>query len=364
MKQILAFIVLLTASMASVAKPSTITDVLGREMTLELPAQRVIVGSYGEDYMAIGTVASYDKVVGMSKGIWEKWRPENWAMYVKHRPSLATLPDVGKVDTQTFSIEKVISLNPDVVLLAEWQYKGLGADIQRMESAGIKVVVVDYNAQTVARHIKSTLIIGQLTGQNERAKKIANEYQQAIQLVKDRVKQAQVAKPKIYIEFGFTGPDEYGYTYGKNMWGAMADIAQGDNIAAPYIEWWGHLNPEQVLASKPDVIIISGTEFGKNDTAVILGQNVDRKTTQERLKLYTKRAGWSSLPAVKNQRIYGIYHGACRTIMDAYMIQYIAKALYPELFNDIQPEQEYINFYHKYLPIKPEGTFAVSLSES
>ena len=69
------------------AQVTTVTDVLGREVTLDLPAKRVVLGGYGEDYMAIGTEKAFDHVVGMSKGIWEKWRPANWAM---RRPLNAT----------------------------------------------------------------------------------------------------------------------------------------------------------------------------------------------------------------------------------------------------------------------------------
>ncbi|WP_083601772.1 ABC transporter substrate-binding protein [Vibrio quintilis] len=343
------------------AQTQTITDVLGRKVTLDLPAKRVILGGYGEDYMAIGTEKAYDHVVGMSKGIWEKWRPANWAMYVKHRPSLATLPDVGKVDAQTFSLEKVISLQPDLLVLANWQFKALGSEVSRIEQAGIPVVVIDYNAQTLERHLQSTRIIGQITGQEKRAEKIAREYQQMVQLIADRLAKHKLPKPKIYAEFGFPGVDEYGYTFGKNMWGAMSEMAGGTNISKPFIEWWGHLNPEQVLAAKPDVILITGYEFGSNPTSMIIGQDVDRQTALARLAGYKQRPGWNSLPAVKNNRMIGLYHGACRSILDGPMIQYIAKALYPEVFADLDPEAAYLNFYQQYLPVQPAGAFAVGL---
>ncbi|HDV0904339.1 TPA: ABC transporter substrate-binding protein [Vibrio fluvialis] len=345
------------------AQVTTVTDVLDRQVTLDLPAKRVVLGFYGEDYMAIGTEKSFDNVVGMSKGIWEKWRPANWAMYVAHRPSLETLPDVGKVDTQTFSVEKVISLNPDLLVLADWQFKGLGNDVNRIEDAGIPVIVIDYNAQTVERHVQSTLIIGQITGQEARAEKIAKQYQDMVQLVADRLAKANLPKPTIYAEFGFPGTKEYGYTFGKNMWGAMSEMAGGENISKPFVEWWGHLNPEQVLAAQPDVLLITGYEFGGADDAMVIGQDVDRATALARLKGYKQRLGWYSLPAVKNNRMISIYHGACRSILDGPMIQFIAKALYPDLFNDLDPEAEYINFYKEYLPVTPTGTFAVSLSE-
>lgn len=145
--------------------------------------------------------------------------------------------------------------------------------------------------------------------------------------------------------------------------GRDADHTGGDNIAAPYVEWWGPMNPEQVLASAPEVIVIAGTESGKAGGAMLMGQGIDRQTAVNRLKGFIKRPGWSALPAVKQKRVYGIYQGASRSILDASMTQYLAKALYPAVFSDLDPEQAYFNFYRQYLPVVPEGTFAVRMTE-
>jgi ABC-type Fe3+-hydroxamate transport system substrate-binding protein len=357
--KIVGLAALLFASL-SFAQTTTVTDVLDREVTFDAPAQRVIVGFYPEDYMAIGTEAAYDKVVGMSKYIWQA-RSANWEMYTKHRPSLADIPGIGRVDTKTFSVEKVISLNPDLIMLADWQFKGLGADVDRLEQAGIPVIVVDYNAQTLARHVKSTHIIGVITGQQERAAKIADDYTKNMTMITERLAKANLPKSRIYTEFGAAGVNEIGYTFGKNMWGAIATMAGGDNISAPYVEWWGKLNPEQILASDPQVIVITGYETGNGDDAMLMGQGVEESVAQARLAGFKQRVGWSSLSAVQNNRMFAAYHGACRTILDGAMVQFYAKALYPELFSDLNPEAAYKDFYKKYLPVTPEGTFMTAL---
>lgn len=346
------------------ADVQVIDDILGRKVEVDVPVQRMILGFYAEDYMAIGTEQAFDHVVGLSRDTWKSWRPASWDLYTTYRPSLKTIPDVGEVEAQTFSIEKVLSLKPSAILLADWQYKGLGMDIDRLEEAGIPVVVVDYNAQTLERHVKSTHIIGQLTGQEARADEIASEYEKNLTYIQNRIATSGLKKPRAYIEFGNKGPSQYSFTYGKNMWGAMVTSVGGDNIAAPFVEWWGPINPEQVLASKPEVIFIAGTESGQESAdAMAMGQGVKRKLAVERLKGFTNRPGWPSLPAVKNQRVYGLYQGASRTILDGAMEQYIAKALYPTLFKDLTPEQAYLDFYKKYLPVTPSGTFAVSIKE-
>lgn len=358
-KTLLSFAAL-TVSTSAFAEITTVTDVLGREVTFDAPAKRAIVGFYPEDYMAIGTEAAYDNVVGMSKYIWQA-RSANWDLYVKHRPSLDKIPEIGRVDTNTFSVEKVISLNPDVLMLADWQYKGLGSEIERIEDAGISVVVVDYNAQTLERHIKSTQLIGVITGQKERAEKIANEYKQNLEMISQRLESANLEKPKVYTEYGAAGVNEVGYTFGKNMWGAIATMAGGDNISAPFVEWWGKLNPEQIIVANPDVIVMTGYESGSSDDAMVMGQGVDEELAKQRLAGFKQRIGWSSIAAVKNNRMYAAYHGACRTILDGAMLQFYAKAMYPEQFKDLDPKQAYLDFYAKYLPVTPSGSFVTQL---
>ncbi|WP_201269661.1 ABC transporter substrate-binding protein [Sinorhizobium meliloti] len=345
------------------AEEKTFVDVIGREVKADLPAKRVLLGFYFEDYMAVGREASYDKVVGISREAWEGWRPTSWAKYVAHRPSLDKIPDVGEVEAQTFSIEKVLELKPDIVVLADWQYKGLGLDADRIEDAGIPIAVVDFNAQALERHLDSAWILGLITGEEQRASTIAADYRATVDLIGQRLAKSGKKEPKIYVEFGNKGPAEYSFTYGKNMWGAMATAAGGDNIAAPFVEWWGPINPEQVLASKPDVIVISGTESRKNPTAMLMGEGISKAEALERLKGFTARAGWDQIPAARQGRIFGVYQGASRTLADHAMMQFFAKALYPDLFADLDPEKTYRDFYKKYLPVVPEGTFTVSLSD-
>lgn len=121
------------------------------------------------------------------------------------------------------------------------------------------------------------------------------------------------------------------------------------------------MNPEQIIASNPDVIVITGYESGSSDSSMIIGQGVAEEKAQAALQGFKQRLGWSTLSAVKNNRMYAAYHGACRTIMDGAMIQFYAKALYPELFADLNPSRAYHEFYQKYLPVLPEGTFVTQL---
>lgn len=343
----------------ALAEPTEITDILDRKLTVELPAKRVVLAFNYQDYMAIGGEKALDNVVGFSKAVWSDWAPASWEEFSKAVPKLNQLEDVGEVEVGTFSVEKVLALKPDFVLMADWQFKALDSDLDPLTEAGIPVVVVDYLAQTVDKHVRSTEIIGQLTGQEAKAKELNDEYKAVVKEIQDRVAKANLPKPKLYVEFGNKGPAEHSFTFGKSMWGAMIDLVGADNIAKNAVEFYSPINPELVVAAKPDVVIISGreTELKKNADAMVAGFNIDEAEARKRLAGFTKRPGWSELPAIKNHRVYGVYHANSRTLSDSASIQFIAKAAYPELFKDLDPTKTYQDFYRKYLPIVPQGAF-------
>lgn len=353
----------LLASAAVHAETRTITDILGRNVKVDVPAKRVVLGFYYPDYIAATGADNFNHVVGISREFWEKFNPGSWKLYSEKLPELKAMPDIGNVTTGTFSTEKTLALNPSVLVLAEWQYQTIAPEIPRFEQAGIPVVVVDFNAQTVDRHTRSIRIFGQLAGTEKRADKIADEYAAGIADIQKRINEAKVARPRIYFEFGDKGPAAYSYTFGKNMWGAIADTAGGDNIAAGLVENWGPINPEQVLAAQPQVIMISGTENGheSNPNIMAMGIGISEAEAQKRLAGFVARPGWAGLPAVKDHRVYGIYHSASRSLTDLASTQFIAKVLYPEQFKDVDPEKTFIDFHKNYLPVVPEGTFFVQM---
>ena len=357
----LATAVLMTA-MSAQAEIKTIHDVLGRDVQVDVPAKRVVLGFYYADYIAATGADNFGHVVGISREFWEKFNPGSWQLYSEKLPSLQSIGDIGNIDRGTFSLEKTLAMKPDVVILAKQQYDTIKADMPRFEAANIPVVVVDYNDQSVENHTNSTKIFGQIAGTEQRADQAAQEYADGIADIQKRVQATGSAKPKIYIEFGDKGPKEHSFTFGKNMWGAIADIVGGDNISKPFVENWGPINPEQLLVSKPDVIMISGTEVGMKQTdSMAMGIDISADEAQRRLKGFTTRNGWDNLPAVKNNRVYGIYHTASRSLSDLASAQFMAKALYPQAFSDIDPEKTYMDFHKKYLPVKPSGTFFIQL---
>lgn len=352
---------LLAALLASAARAElkTLHDVLDREVKVDVPVKNAVLLFYYPDYIAATGAENFKNIKGISREFWEKYNAGSWQLFVDKIPTLRDIADVGNVSTQTFSLEKTLALKPDAVIMGKWQYKTLESEVKRLEEAGVPVVVVDFNDQTVANHTKSTRLFGQLAGTEERANALAEEYAAGMQDIEKRVAEAKKPKPKIYIEFGNKGPDEYSYTFGNNMWGAIARQVGGDNIAAPFIDSWGPISAEQFLSNPPDVVMISGTEMNTDTHPEIMamGLNISEADARKRLAAFRSRTGWADIPAVKNNRVYGLYHTASRSLADLASAQFIAKALYPEQFKDIDPRKTYRDFHQKHLGVEPEGTF-------
>lgn len=347
--------------LSSLAVPAmadiTVKDLRDREVTIREPAKRILLGFNYEDYMAVAGPGAMDRVVAVSLTPWKDWRPEQYAAYVKAIPSIASLTDVGDTETGTFSVEKAIAARPDLAILAAWQYDALGANAAQLEAVGIPVVVIDYNAQTVEKHVRSTLLLGKITGQEQRAQQLADDYRATMDDILARAAKAGPSAKKIYVELGKKGPDEIGNTYGKGMWGGVIDLLGGVNIAKGQIENWGPLSPEYTLSAKPDIVVITGSEWTGSPAAVLLGFGADEKLANERLGAYLRRPGWADLPAIRSGEIHAIYHGGTRTLSDYVYVQYLAKLLYPEAFSDIDPGREIGRFYEKWLPIPANGIF-------
>jgi len=215
-----------------------------------------------------------------------------------------------------------------------------------LEDAGIPVVVIDYHTETVQTHLATITLLGKLLGREKRAAELADFYSEQV--------------GKVYVELGMKGPGEYANTYGNYMWGALIEKCGGINIAKGKIEKWGPINPEYLLKVDPDVIIITGSYWPKASQSMKLGYYADPEESRKLLNAFTRRAGWDTLKAVKEKRVYSIHHGLSRDIWDFVPIQFMAKSFYPEEFKDLDPVKNFKKFHKKFLPVDYSGVWMIS----
>lgn len=339
-----------------------VTDVADRTITIPSDVERVVLTFNIEEYLAVTGSEGIDKIVGYSHKYWEGRREDAWNTYTKAFPQLIDIPDVGYNDD--ISLEKIISLKPDVVIMSQAvNYNFIEPQLDKLEDAGIQVAFINYHEQTTEMHKKSTELIGKIMGQSQRAEEIADFYETQMNLVTDRIAtlDADSAKPKVYMEFS-RGVGTYGNSWSNKMWGAIIANCGGENIAADLSDGNSvDVAPEQVIASNPDVIIFTASPQTDIDDNIVLGYGADGEKAKDNLEAYKLRDGWNSLNAVKNNNLSALYHDLSRHIFDFAGAQFLAKQIHPELFEDVNPEENLKEFYDKYMPVELDGTWMIAL---
>lgn len=342
----------------------TLTDIIGNDVTVKVPVDSMVLqysGSGGPFYtlFALEGKDAVKKIAAIDDGL-EVNRNDIWKKFVQAVPELDNVPTVGS--GKDLNVETVISLNPDVVVVPQDSYKGAVEIYKKIEEAGVPVVVIDYHAETLENHKKSIELMGQLLGKEERASELYADYQAQMDVVNSRINSITSEKPRVYIECASKNADELTNSYGNYMWGALVKMCRGDNIGEGVLENYGPMSQEVILKKDPEVIIYTGSFWPKEPKSFRLGFESTEESARASLAPYLNRAGWEDLSAIKNNRVYGIYHGLSRDIIDFAAFQFIAKSLYPDEFKDVNPEENLKAFFEKYMPVELSGVWTIDPS--
>jgi iron complex transport system substrate-binding protein len=262
-------IVLLTAC-APQATPTatalTFTDGLGREITLDGPAQSVVslAPSNTEILFAIGA-GDHDQVVGRDA-------------YSDYPAEANAVTDIG--DTYgDLNTELIVSLEPDLVLAAEINTQ---EQVKALEDLGLTVYYLK-NPLTLEEMYNNLEIVAQLTGHEVEAATLIESLKARVAAVDEKIAPIS-SRPSVFYEIDGTDPAKP-YTAGKGTFiTLLIERAGGSNIAAD-IDGYPQLSLEQVVAADPSFIILGDSAFG---------------VTAE---LVAGRPGWENLSAVKNNQI-------------------------------------------------------------
>ena len=340
-------------------------DLADRTVTINKPVDRIILqssGSGGAFYtlFALEGKDAPEKIVGWDPGL-KKYRMWIYQKFLEACPELENIPNVGSA--KDLSVEQVISLNPDVLIVTACSWESAKDVYDKVEQAGIPILAIDYHTETLETHCESIMLLGYVLDKEEKAIELVDFYTEQVNEVYSRLDKIDKPKPKVYVECGMKGPSEYFNTYGDYMWGALVENCGGINIAKGIIERWGPINPEYLLDTNPDVIIITGSYWPDEPDSMRLGYYADIEESRQLLEAFTERPGWDTLSAVKNNRVYSIHHGLARDIWDFAAIQFMAKCFYPDEFNDLDPEETLKEFHERFLPVDYSGVWMLSLEE-
>ncbi|MDR0662504.1 MAG: ABC transporter substrate-binding protein, partial [Spirochaetaceae bacterium] len=214
----------------------TVTDLAGRQVTLKLPVKKVSVNWSGSGgaFMTMSALLGTEVADYLSSwdGGLQKFRFDMYEEYRSKIPALEDIPVVSGIDYADFNLERLVQLKPDVVI---WT---LAVRTQAQEvvepvlaAAGIPIIYIDYHAETIENHSKTTRLMGQLFDKEKREEEMLSFYSDNMKIINGRIANVR-NKPVVYMETASTGPSSYGNTYDNNyMWGAMVVKAGGTNMA-------------------------------------------------------------------------------------------------------------------------------------
>ena len=277
------------------AEALTFTDGLGRQVTLNGPAQRVVslAPSNTEILFAIG---AGEQVIGRDQ--------------VSDFPEQAkTVTDIGST-YDDLNAELIVSLNPDLVLAAEINNP---EQVQQLEDLGLTVYYLK-NPLVLEGMYENLQIVAQLTGHSEEAAALVESLKARVTAVDEKIAPIS-SRFSVFYELDATDPAKP-YTAGKGTFiTQLIDRAGGYNIAAD-LDGYPQLSLEQVVEADPAFIILGDARYGVTPESI------------------AQRPGWGNLSAVKNGNVLPFNDDLVSRpgprLVDA--LEELAKLLRPGLF--------------------------------
>jgi iron complex transport system substrate-binding protein len=222
--------------------------------------------------------------------------------YCDYPEEVSEIESVGNLTTP--DIEKIVSLEPDVVIVSTHFDE---ENTKKLEELGIPVITL-YEENDVTGVYDMITTLGTAINKNNEAKECVSQMQATIQEVTDAVEGEE--KPSVYYVVGF---GEYGdYTAGGDTFiGGLIELAGGDNIAKDVSGW--NITLEEIVEADPSIIVIS--EYSK--------------------EAFMSDSNYADLTAVKEGNVYTIDTNMLdrQGYRNAEGVRALAEIFHPEVFN-------------------------------
>lgn len=367
---ILAMGLLVSNVLPAFAEKVTVKDVTGRDVEVNVPVKHVILGEGRQIYFlaALDKSNPFEHVVGWRDDL-PKADPESYQAYLAKYPEIAKLPTFGGMKDGTFDIEQAVALKPDVILMnvdAKTATEEAGY-IEKLGKVGIPLVYVDFREKPMENTEPSMRVMGKLMGKSDVAEDFIKFRADSISRVTDVLAKENPKRPVVFVERAGGYSEDCCMSFGNENFGKMVELAGGINMAKGIIPGtFGTVNPEQIIASNPDQIIITGGKWeayvpGGNWVGV--GYGADLKEARRKLENLTKRPAFTGVKAVADGNVHAIWHQFYNNPYQFVAIQEIAKWLHPELFKDLDPEATFKELHARFLPLDYKPGYFVSLKD-
>jgi len=309
--------------------PRSITDSVGRTVTIYKPLERVVVFN-SATIEIMRSLNTSEIIVGV-----DRYTKEDGIFF----PEMAgeEISEVGTTDAPDY--EAVLEIEPEAVFVYATNRVASSVEIQKtLNSADPGITVIRLDGSNPEIYTEEVKKIGTLLDREEEAEDYLEFYRGSVEGITDfALDLSEEERPKVYLE------TPTGKTCANgSIWHQRIEMAGGGNIFENASVSYPDVDPESVIVKDPEIVIkicSSGSlEFG--------GYADDDPSEMEALREeMMSRPGWDEITAVENGEVYvlsiEVFAGAKYFVG----LNYLAKILHPDLFCDLDPEavhQEYI----------------------
>lgn len=147
----------------------------------------------------------------------------------------------------------------------------------------------------------------------------------------------------------------------------MVDLAGGHNLGSDFLPGYtGSINPEQVIASNPDIVVVTGSNWTHSENAegyVNVGPGAAQTDAASAAALTELVAApaFTGSKALADKDVHAIWHQFYTSPYQFVAVQQLAKWFHPELFADLDPDATFAEFHAKFLPVDYQPGYWVSL---
>jgi iron complex transport system substrate-binding protein len=352
------------------AEKVRVTDITGREVEVSVPVEHVILGEGRQIYFvaALDTEAPFKRVVGW-RDDFKKADLDGYNAYLEKFPEMEKLPTFGGMKDGTFDIEQAVALKPDVILMnvdAKTATEEAGY-IEKLAKVGIPLVYVDFREKPMVNTEPSMRLIGKLFGKEARADAFITFRAAELAKVTDVIARTKdLKRPNVFVERAGGYSEDCCMSFGDENFGRMVELAGGHNMGSDIIPGtFGTVNPEQIIASNPDQVIVTGANwelFVPGGDWVGVGPGADKVKSAEKLAKLMERPAFTGIKAVKDNNVHAVWHQFYNNPYQFVAVQQIAKWLHPDLFKDLDPEQTFRTMHERFLPVPYRSGYFVSLN--
>lgn len=352
-----ALVALLPSARADIA----LTDLTGRQVTLQAPAKRLLIDD-GRFLVALALIQP-DPVAVLAA-----WPRDinrlGTNTYEAYRAKFPAIDQLAKVASSagSLSVEQVVAARPDLAVFS------LGAqpseeERARIEAAGIPVVVIDFFTHPLTNTEPSLRLLGAATGASEKAEAFLAYRRAHLDAVKAKLANLPPAeRPRVFLEPHAAMTADCCNSPGRGNVGEIIDLVGGTNIGAAVIpRAFGKLNLEYVIAQDPQVYIATGGSHMEGTGGLLIGPNYSPERARETLARVIARPGFAGLAAVRDKRVHGLAHQMLNSALDLFAVEILAKWIHPERFRDLDVDATVAEVNQRFLAVPIDGPNWISL---